>query len=75
MPVDAGIIYSPDVIQTELPEINELERFLEEDIVKFIIGYRPMEEWDSFIEEVYDRGMDRWIAVHTRIYQEQMNSK
>lgn len=71
MVVDSGVIYSPEIILSEIPGYNELNRFKEEEIVKFIIGYRPIEEWDNFVDEMYEMGMDTWIEVHTRIYNEQ----
>ncbi len=73
VPVDMGVIYSPEILLKKLPFYNELERFMDEEIIKFIIGFRPIEEWPLFIEELYQLGMEDWIDVHTEIYNEQKN--
>ncbi len=75
MPMDSGIIYSPEILLKEIPGYRELERYMEEEVVKFIVGFRPMEEWDYFIDEIYNLGLDKWIAVHTRLYHEQKDRK
>lgn len=71
MPVDAGVIYDPKILDKEIPSLSDLQRLRDEEVIKFIIGARPLSEWDEFIQEMYDTGLDKWIEVHTRLYNEQ----
>ena len=41
---------------------NELSTFVDTEITKFITGKRPMSEWDSFVQEIKDTGIDTVIA-------------
>jgi len=70
-PVDAGVVYDPTIIDAEVPGYGDISRMRAEEVTRFIIGERPLSEWDSFIDELYDAGLDAWIETHTRIYNEQ----
>ncbi len=70
-PVDAGVVYDPAVIDEEVPGYGDIQRMRAEEVTRFIIGERDLSEWDDFIQELYDAGLDAWIETHTRIYNEQ----
>lgn len=40
-----------------------------ENTLKFITGERPIEEWDAFIQELYDLGLQDLIDEYTRQYE------
>lgn len=41
----------------------DIRTHLEENLSKFAVGDRPMEEWDTFIQEIYDLGIEDCIAI------------
>lgn len=45
---------------------------LEEETINFIMGTRPIEEYDQFVQELYDAGMQDWIDAYTEMYFEQV---
>ncbi len=65
MPVDFDVPYDIAVIQDRVPGLEDISRLTNEEITKFITGIRPMPEWDAFINQLYQAGMDDWIAAHT----------
>ncbi len=71
MPVDAGVVYDPQIIEKEIPGYTDLQRMREEEVIKFIMGARPIGEWDSFIDELYSIGLNDWIDAHTEMYKSQ----
>ncbi|MBB6479983.1 extracellular solute-binding protein [Spirochaeta isovalerica] len=72
MPFDAGVKYDPSVLSDQIPGYSDIERMVEEEQIMFIIGERPLSEWNDFIGELYDAGLQDWIDVHTDIYKEAM---
>lgn len=70
IPFDFDVVYNSQIVNEEVPTLGDIERLTEEEIIKFITGVRPLDEWDAFIDELYQAGMDDWIAVHTRLYNE-----
>ncbi len=71
MPVDAGVVYDPQVIENDIPGFADLQRMREEEVIKFIMGARPMGEWDNFIEELYSIGLNDWINAYTEMFKSQ----
>ncbi len=41
---------------------TDLDTFVSENIVKFIIGQKSMSEYDAFIEQLYDMGLEEMIS-------------
>lgn len=73
MPFDVGVKYDPNVLSDQIAAYNDIKRMVEEEQIKFIIGERPLNEWDAFIGELYDAGLQQWIDVHTDIYNQAVN--
>ena len=49
----------------ELLEIsNTLKTYVDENVTKFIIGQRPMSQYDKFVEELKSMGIEKGIAVY-----------
>lgn len=71
LPQDAYVLYDQSVLEEEVPGLADLQRMMDEEVFKFIIGSRPISEWDSFMNELYSAGMDDWIKAHTKMYLEQ----
>lgn len=71
MHFDDGVVYDQARVYEACPTVDDINRMLAEETVKFIIGSRDLSEFDMFIEELYDAGMQDWIDIHTEIYFEQ----
>lgn len=71
IPFDSGIVYDPAVIKAQVPGAADIDRMLSEETTNFIMGTRPISEFDNFIKELYDAGMNDWIEAHTQMYMEQ----
>jgi hypothetical protein len=61
-------LYDQEVLQAEIPNEGDIDRMREEEIAKFIMGIRPLSEYDDFIEEMYDAGLQKWIDGYTKEY-------
>lgn len=65
----------PEAVELNADEADEhssiysdINTRLQEGIAQFITGARPMEEWDSFVEELYDMGIEDCIALQQAAY-------
>lgn len=71
--LDYAIYYDMELMKKDIPTLSDINRMMEEEIVKFVTGNRPLTEWDSFIADLYKIGMDNYIDVYTREYQKLTN--
>lgn len=71
--IDTEVIFNDQTLSEKVPNIGDIERLLEEETVKFIMGARPISEFDQFLDELNQAGMEQWIEAHTEIYNEQAN--
>ncbi|MBQ2742608.1 MAG: extracellular solute-binding protein, partial [Oscillospiraceae bacterium] len=54
---------------TKVTDYNTtLKTFVEENIMKFIIGQRPLTEWDKFQAELSELSVDELLAVYEEAY-------
>lgn len=51
-----SIVTPPETIN-----VSELERFINEELLKFVYGKRPLEEYDDFIKELDNYGLQEYI--------------
>lgn len=66
----------PEAVELSADEADEhssiysdINTRLQEGIAQFITGARPMEEWDSFVEELYDMGIEDCIELQQAAYE------
>lgn len=52
----------------------ELVSFMEENLSKFLLGQRPMSEWDAFQEDLKDMGVEELISLYSTAH-ERLNSQ
>ncbi|MBO9609119.1 MAG: extracellular solute-binding protein [Paenibacillaceae bacterium] len=67
---DATVAYKYDnnAINQQVTTRADLDRMMTEEITKFIMGARPMSEYDAFIEQLNKAGLDKWIAAYSAEY-------
>ena len=68
MPFDYYVPYDFKAAQDNVGAWNDITRMLSEEQVKFIMGIRPMAEWDDFLNELEKVGYDKMSAEYTRQY-------
>lgn len=69
--IENGIIWDTAALAENIPTLNDLNTFKDEELVKFVNGTRSFDTWDQFIEECYAMGLDDYIEEYTRQYNEQ----
>ena len=47
---------------------TSLNTFVEENLQKFVLGQRPMSEWDKFQEELSELPIDEVLAIYEEAY-------
>ena len=47
---------------------TSIDSFVTENVTKFIIGQRPMSEWDAFREELLQLPVDELLAIYEQAY-------
>ncbi|RAV18746.1 extracellular solute-binding protein [Paenibacillus contaminans] len=65
---DVSFKFDQAEIASSLPNRADLQRMMDEEVVKFIIGARPMSEYDKFLQGLNDAGLSKWIDVYTDQY-------
>jgi putative aldouronate transport system substrate-binding protein len=70
-PDDSKVIYDSARLAEEVVSYSDITRMMSEEIIKFITGVRPMDEWDDFIAALNSIGMPDLIAAYTKQYNEQ----
>ena len=48
--------------------IMEKQRMYTENLAKFILGQKPLSEFDSFVDGLYDMGLNDILDVYTSAY-------
>jgi putative aldouronate transport system substrate-binding protein len=43
--------------------MSDIKTFVEENTVKFIIGDKPLTEWNSYVEWINSHGLDRCLEI------------
>ena len=69
MPVDADVSYDSREIAAQVPGLGDLQRLMDEQIVLFITGQRPLDQWDRFLNDLDRAGMEDWITALTTQYE------
>ena len=70
-----NVLGFPDDVATERGDLfAQINGSIQENISKFILGQRPMSEWEDFVEEIKDMGVDRLLEIYTERYDSVMNS-
>lgn len=69
--IEGGIIWDTAALAENIPTLNDLNTFKDEELIKFVNGTRSFDTWDQFIEECYAMGLEDYIAEYTRQYNEQ----
>jgi hypothetical protein len=73
MPFDADIPYNLSRVADEVPTLGDLQRLLDEQIILFITGERPLDQWEDFMAELSQAGIDQWSDALTAQYNELSN--
>jgi ABC-type glycerol-3-phosphate transport system substrate-binding protein len=68
LPMDYDVIYDTSIAKDNVMSWGDIEKMIEEEETKFIMGVRPMGEWDQFIDQLKAIGYDDVVAEYTRQY-------
>lgn len=52
-----------------------IETYAEEQLSKFILGMRPISEWDAYVKEVEALGLDKLLDAYDKAYKRSVPSK
>ena len=68
--IETDINWDTAALAENIPTLNDLNTFRDEELVKFVNGTRSLDTWDQFIEECYQMGLEDYINEYTRQYNE-----
>lgn len=68
---DWRVVYNTTALNEACMTKGDIDRMMEEEVVKFITGVRPLDEWDAFVDGLYAIGLDQLIDARTAQYNEQ----
>lgn len=66
----ANVDYQFDrkAIAAKVPNMSDIDKTIDQEIVKFVMGARPLAEYDKFLAELGKAGHDVWSAAMTEEY-------
>ena len=67
------LIYSVEETQARTDVYGDLETYVYENVTKFIIGTRSLDEFDKFVEECYAFGLEDALAIAQARLEEYLN--
>ena len=70
----SGSSWDTDALAENIPMLNDLNTYKDEELIKFVNGTRSFDTWDQFLEECDGIGLQDYINEYTRQYQEQKES-
>ncbi len=66
--LDAKITWNKEELKNNIPTLNDIDTFINEELVKFVTGDRDLSTWDGFVNDVKKLGLDNWSKEYTRQY-------
>ncbi|WJH36706.1 extracellular solute-binding protein [Paenibacillus sp. CC-CFT747] len=60
--------FDAKTLQQNIPTSGDISRMMDQEIIKFITGARPLSDYDKFVEELNKAGLDKWIETYTAEY-------
>ncbi len=72
--IENGIVWDKVALAENIPSLNDLNTYKDEELIKFVNGIRSLDTWDAFIEECYQIGLQDYIDEYTRQYEEMTNN-
>lgn len=73
LPVDLYVYWDTSAVAENVDGYSDITRMLKEEQLKFVMGARDLSEWDAFIQELYDAGLQDYINEYTRQWNEAQN--
>ncbi|MHA6484998.1 extracellular solute-binding protein [Paenibacillus sp. strain BS8-2] len=70
-PIAPSVIFTKDERDSISLKTEAIGTYVSENISKFIIGQRPMSEWDAYVKSVTDLGLHDVLAVYEQAYARQ----
>jgi hypothetical protein len=64
-PIDLYMAWDKGRIADETPTLGDIHRMIAENFTAFYIGERSIDEYDAFLSELDDAGMQDWINAMT----------
>lgn len=72
--IENGIVWDKVALAENIPSLNDLNTYKDEELIKFVNGTRSLDTWDAFIDECYQIGLQDYIDEYTRQYEEMTNN-
>ena len=47
---------------------NAIDTYVDESILQFIMGIKPISDWDAYISDLKDKGIDRVLEIKNEQY-------
>lgn len=71
-PFDAGVVYNTTELYDNVMEASDIETMVSREIMAFFTGDRELtpENWQGFIDELYNAGLQGYMEEYTRQYKD-----
>ncbi len=62
------IIYTKEEADEIAEILNSLNTYRDEAVVAFITGTRPLSDWDNYVKEIQNIGLDKFVEISQKAY-------
>ncbi|WP_099467260.1 type 2 periplasmic-binding domain-containing protein [Konateibacter massiliensis] len=57
-----SLIYTSEEAQSQSEAIVNISTYVSQSMAQFITGARPISEWDTYVSDLQNMGLDTWLA-------------
>lgn len=68
-------IWDGIALAENVPHNGDISTYFNQEVIKFVLGTRALDEWDQFVDELYKIGLQDRIDEYTRQYQAYLAAK
>ena len=65
-PVEMYFVYNDQMLKDEVPNYQDIMLYVQEQMVSFITGARPLDQWDSYMNDLQGMGVEQMIDAYTK---------
>ncbi|NSW92115.1 MAG: extracellular solute-binding protein [Firmicutes bacterium] len=69
LPIVPGLSFSAEENSLISQKLTDIQTYVDEALVNFILGKKPMSEWDNYVSTVKDMGIDKIIEIYEKSYE------
>jgi|GEM_PF-909723 len=68
-PMVPGLSFSAEENSLISQKLTDIQTYVDENLLNFILGKKPMTDWDNYVKGVKDMGIDQILDIYQKSYE------